>query len=132
MQLNLKSQATLNHDYLATLYTEQMSIGARIRQLRVESKLSGEKFGDLCGVSKGMVSQWESDTSTPPTDRLVELKKHLNFSFDWLIGGDEVDRKIMAVHAAMQSMPEYKKDMIVQASNSLAEQPKPNHNNGTQ
>lgn len=64
-----------------------MSIGARIRQLREHHNLSGEKFGELCGVTKGMVSQWESDTSTPPTDRLRELKKHLSFSLDWLIDG---------------------------------------------
>ena len=40
------------------------------------------------GVSKGMVSQWENNIVTPPMDRLIELHKHLDFSFDWLLTGD--------------------------------------------
>jgi len=103
-----------------------MSIGARIRQLREQNKLSGERFGELCGVTKGMVSHWESDTSTPPTDRLIELRKHLIFSMDWLINGDKIDNKIMSVCMAMQNMPEYKKDALVITSNSFIEQPKSN------
>jgi transcriptional regulator with XRE-family HTH domain len=87
MLLNYKSQAPLNHARLVYLYTSKMSIGARIRKLREENELSGEKFGELCGVTKGMVSQWESDIVTPPTDRLIEIKKHLDFSYDWLISG---------------------------------------------
>lgn len=100
-----------------------MTIGARIRQLREKHGLSGEKFGALCGVTKGMVSHWESDTSDPTVDRLIELRKHLNFSLDWLINGDHVDNKIMTVCTVMQTLPEYKKDMIVTASHTLSEQP---------
>lgn len=129
MPLNIKSQAPLNHSNLVCLYTGFMSIGARIRQLREQNGLSGEKFGEICGVTKGMVSQWESDTSTPPTDRLVELRKRLVFSMDWLINGDKIDNKIMSVCMAMQTMPEYKKDAIVATSNSFLEQSK---HNGTQ
>lgn len=129
MRLNNKSQASLNRDCLILLYTDGMSIGARIRQLRERNGLSGEKFGELCGVTKGMVSQWESDTSTPPTERLIELRKHFLFSLDWLINGDKIDNKIMSVCIAMQDMPEYKKDALVATSNSFLEQPK---HNGTQ
>lgn len=87
MQLNHKSQAPLNPHCLLTLYSTNMTIGARIRQLRKQYKLSQEKLGELCGVTKGMVSQWESDIVTPPTDRLIELNKQLDFSFDWMLKG---------------------------------------------
>lgn len=123
MALNYKSQAHLNHNGLIWLYTASMSIGARIRQLREQNKLSGEKFGELCGVTKGMVSQWESDTSTPSTDRLIELRKHLVFSMDWLISGDQIDNKIMDVCTYMQKMTEYSKDILVAASHKLSERP---------
>lgn len=73
---------------LAFLYADPMSIGSRLRQLRKANKLSGEKFGELCGVTKGAVSQWESDQVAPPTDRLLELRTHLPFSFDWLLDGE--------------------------------------------
>lgn len=64
-----------------------MSIGIRFRQFRQHLGLSQEKIGELVGVTKGMVSQWECDTVTPPMDRLIELRKHHEFSFDWLLTG---------------------------------------------
>lgn len=89
MLLNIKSQALLNHQNLVCLYTSGMTTGARIRQLREQHRLSGEKFGELCGgLTKGAISQWESDLVTPPVDRLVELKKHLDFSIDWIYTGN--------------------------------------------
>lgn len=101
------------------LYASRMSIGSRIRQLRKANGLNGDQFGDLCGVTKGMVSQWESDLVTPPTDRLLELRGKLNFSFDWLLEGTEgystTDPKIIATVKAMENTAEYVKDAAVQA-----------------
>jgi transcriptional regulator with XRE-family HTH domain len=87
--LNIESQAELNQHCLDCLYTAFMSIGARIRQLREANKLSGEKFGELCGVTKGAVSQWESDDVTPPIDQLIKIKQHLNFSIDYIYTGEK-------------------------------------------
>src|SRR5512135_614713 len=111
MMLNIESQALLNLGCLTSLYDAHMSIGARIRQLRQANGLSGEKFGELCGVTKGLVSQWESDQVTPTTDRLLELNKHLSFSFDWLLNGIDSystsDPKLVAVCKAMETRAEY-------------------------
>jgi transcriptional regulator with XRE-family HTH domain len=85
--LNKYSQAPLNHHGLRHLYHARMSVGARIRQLRNSLGLSGERFGELMGVSKGMVSQWESDDGIPSTERLMLLRKHVDFSLDWLLFG---------------------------------------------
>lgn len=117
--LNEISQATLNLRHLAGLYSVVMTIGARIRQLRTQNKLSGEKFGELCGVTKGAISQWESDMTTPPVDKLLDLRQKLDFSFDWLLSGNTnyttSDPKIIAVAIAMQPQAEYVKDAAVQA-----------------
>lgn len=80
-----------------------MNIGARIRQLRERNSLSQEKFGELCGVSKASVSQWEIGISTPPTDRLIALRNHLEFSFDWLIAG-EVDSNFALTRPSIQKL----------------------------
>ena len=85
MGLNDECQATLNPPGLGVLYLMGMSIGARIRQLRQSNGLTQEKFGELCEVTKGMVSQWESDSTIPPTDRLLKLRQHLVFSIDELL-----------------------------------------------
>lgn len=87
--LYTKSQACLDPERLGFLYSAQMNIGTRLRQLRTSRSLSQDKLGELCGVTKGMVSQWELNIVTPPTDRLLELHKHLEFSFDWLLNGEE-------------------------------------------
>lgn len=97
--LNTKSQASLNHGNLDGLYNPTMSIGERIKKLRKQNDLSGDKFGELCGVSKGMVSQWESDIVTPPVDRLLLLQKSLEFSIDWIYTGkisiaDEISQRL--------------------------------------
>lgn len=66
-----------------------MSIGSRIRQLRLAHKLSGEAFGALCDVTKGRVSQWESGHGLPSIETLIKLREQLPFSFDWLLQGED-------------------------------------------
>lgn len=99
-----------------------MTLGARIRQLRTQNQLSGDKFGELCGVTKGAVSQWESDLVKPPIDKLLELlelRKHISFSFDWLIGGEDTfttsNPKIGAAMMVMEQSPVYVQEAAVSA-----------------
>ena len=89
--------------FIESLYNLRMTIGTRIRQLRERNTLSQEKFGDLCGVSKASVSQWEIGIATPPTDRLIALRKHLEFSFDWLIVG-EIDSNFALTRSSIQKL----------------------------
>lgn len=104
-----------------------MSLGARIRQLRQHFKYSQETFGELCGgVTKGTVSQWESDISNPPIERLKEFKRRgHDFSFDWLLDGSipcaYEPSPEARVYAAMQDMSASDKYMVVKICNSIAE-----------
>lgn len=103
--LNIRRQVLLNHCGLDRLYTYDMSIGARLRQLRKSMNLSGEEFGEILGVSKGAISQWENNDVTPPTDKMVELQKRITFSLDWLYTGrystaEEISRKLGASERA--------------------------------
>ena len=106
-----------------------MSIGARLRQLRKANKLSGERFGDLCGVTKGTVSQWESDLTTPMLDRLIDLHKHLDFSFDWLLDGKETqatayttsDPTLVKMLQVLEPRAEYLKDAAYKAAITTCE-----------
>ncbi len=99
----LQSQLIIDNALIESLYNLTMTIGARIRQLRERNTLSQEKFGDLCGVSKASVSQWEIGIATPPTDRLVALREHLVFSFDWLIAG-EIDNNFALTRPSIQKL----------------------------
>jgi len=101
-----------------------------MRQLRKENELSQEKFGDLCGVSKGMVSQWESDLVTPPVDRIILLRRHINFSTDWLLFGENLEySKIdqIAIGIAHQLSAEERK-VWYRIGDKLAEPQEDNNN----
>jgi len=145
ISLNNKSQVFLNSIGLAAFYYADMSIGGRFRQLRQHLDLSGEQMGELMGVTKGMVSQWESDSTTPPADRLIALAQQHPFSLDWLLRGVGQmlpvgmyisDRRIMAAVKAMEPLPEYGKDQVIKSVIEVAELiaqaqlPKPNGTNG--
>lgn len=112
--LNVKCQAALNDKCLMMLYADEMSIGARIIQLRKAhkpKKLSQEALGGLCGVSKSAVCQWESGATEPDVTTLVKLRSRLVFSLDWLLTGEgemgavyRGDALINRVVAAMRGM----------------------------
>ncbi|MEO7465342.1 MAG: helix-turn-helix transcriptional regulator [Nitrosospira sp.] len=63
-------------------------MGPRLIQLRRRYKLNQSRLGELCGVTKAAVSQWETGVSTPEIKKLIELRSKLLFSLDWLITGE--------------------------------------------
>lgn len=97
--------------------------------------MNQEQLGELCGVTKGMVSQWELDIVTPPTDRLLELHKKLAFSFDWLLNGDTVysttNPKIGSAMMVMEQSADYVQEAAVQAVLTTCELAKRAKANGT-
>lgn len=99
-----------------------MSIGSRIRQLRLAHKLSGEAFGALCDVTKGRVSQWESGHGLPSIETLIKLREQLPFSFDWLLQGEDTsvaytttDPRIVQLLQALEPAAPYVKEAAVEA-----------------
>lgn len=132
--LNNYSQVPLNPLGLALLYPAGMSIGTRLRQLRESKGWNQDELGERMGnVSKRMVSQWENDQGTPTTERLLLLREHIDFSFDWLLSDQSVyttrDPKLVAVLHALEDRPEYVKDAAVKAvltNCELADQAKSN------
>lgn len=69
-----------------------VSLGSRIKDLRVENGLTQEELAEnlnkLFGVSinKGMISKWESNKSEPRLDYTKNLAEYFNVSLDFLIG----------------------------------------------
>jgi transcriptional regulator with XRE-family HTH domain len=63
-------------------------MGPRLIQLRRRYKLSQARLGELCGVSKAAVSQWETGGAMPEIKKLLELRTQLDFSLDWLLTGE--------------------------------------------
>ncbi len=63
-------------------------MGPRLIQLRRRYELNQSQLGELCGITKAAISQWETGVSTPEIKKLIELRSKLDFSLDWLITGE--------------------------------------------
>lgn len=58
----------------------------RIKILRQKTGLSQGKFGQIFGVSREAVSQWEAGKARPDQRKLEEMKERWGVSLDWLSG----------------------------------------------
>ena len=57
----------------------------RLRELRIEKKISQLELGKLVNTSKMAVSHWESGHSEPSISQLISLSLFFNVSVDFLI-----------------------------------------------
>lgn len=64
-----------------------MTIGERIRLLRMEKGLSQEGLADALDVTRQAVSRWETDASLPDIDKLIGLCDLFGVSLDYLVRG---------------------------------------------
>lgn len=64
-----------------------MNIGERITALRKEKKISQTELAKRLNVSRQAVSKWEQGTSSPDTDRLIQLAEILGTEVEYLATG---------------------------------------------
>lgn len=67
-----------------------MKLSEKITKLRKEKNLSQEDLGNEINVSRQAISKWESEQTKPDIDKLKDLAKYFNVSFDYLLN-DELD-----------------------------------------
>lgn len=58
----------------------------RLKDLRMEEKLSVEKLAKNIGVSKAAISRWENGLQIPNIVYLVLIAKYFNVTTDYLCG----------------------------------------------
>ena len=62
-----------------------MSLGQRLKQVRVEKGFSQADVADFLNISRQSISRWETDKAYPDIDNLVELSKYYEISIDELL-----------------------------------------------
>lgn len=62
-----------------------INIGKRIKEIRVESGLSQERFGDILSVSQDTISLWEKGKSAPTAEYLIAIAKQFDVSVDYIL-----------------------------------------------
>jgi len=58
----------------------------RLKYLRIENKLSQEELAKKINTTKGTVSNYENEYSTPSNETLKDLANILNTTTDYLLG----------------------------------------------
>lgn len=64
----------------------ESKIAQRIKEIRLENKLSQSNFGKTISVSQDTISLWEKGKSLPNTEFIIEICKKYNVSADYLLG----------------------------------------------
>ena len=59
-----------------------MSIGTKIKELRLEKGLSQQKLGKAIGVSQKAIDYWERNVNEPKASYIIALVKTFDISFD--------------------------------------------------
>lgn len=60
-------------------------IAKRIKEIRVENKLSQKQFGEALSVSQDTVSLWENGKSLPTAEFIIAICKTFQVSADYLL-----------------------------------------------
>ena len=63
-------------------------LGENILKLRKEANLSQEALGDIVGVTRQTISNWELEETAPNPEQLKLLSKAFNISIDDLLNND--------------------------------------------
>lgn len=61
-------------------------LSQKLFEIRKKRKLSQENLAEIIGVSRQAIQKWESGTSRPDSDNLLQLARALNVSIDTLLG----------------------------------------------
>lgn len=63
-------------------------LGENILRLRKEANLSQEALGDIIGVTRQTISNWELEEAAPNSEQLKLLSKAFNVSIDDFLNND--------------------------------------------
>ncbi len=72
-----------------------MSFGGNLQYLRKQKNITKEELAEQLAVSRKSVSKWESDTSTPEMDKLIQICDMFQCSMDALLRGDVKEKDIV-------------------------------------
>ena len=60
-----------------------------LKEIRLEKNVSQIKLAEAIGVSKGIVSMWETGQREPTLSSLVSLADYFGVSLDYLVGREQ-------------------------------------------
>lgn len=74
-----------------------MEIGHRIKKARESAGLTQTALAKACGVSRGLVGQWESHIKKPGRDNITKIAEATSVSVGFLLGTEEFDQSTLTI-----------------------------------
>lgn len=74
--------------------SENMSLSARLKQLRMQTGLSQKEFAEKIKLAYAQYNRYERGDNIPNAETLSRLADALNISVDYLLEGEEKDAAI--------------------------------------
>ena len=78
-----------------------MTLGEKMKMLRMQKCLSQERLAEQLGVSRQAVTKWEADQTTPSADHLIALAGLYEVSLDMLVNTSHTE------HEEYKNTPKY-------------------------
>lgn len=76
-----------------------MTIGERIKKLRLEHNMTQEELGEKIGAIKQTVHKYENGTITNiPTEKIETIAKVFGVSASYIMGWDDTEPETIAAH----------------------------------
>jgi transcriptional regulator with XRE-family HTH domain len=106
-----------------TIIINGMEWHQRVKRRRQELGLNQQQLADRIGVEQSAVSHWETGKRVPVhLSQFDRIAKALECSTAWLLFGVTTpkDQRVAHVLEVMEKLPDYKVDVIVQVTDTLA------------
>ncbi len=71
-------------------YNLFMIIAVKIKELRIEKKLTQKELAEMVGCSPSMVTRWEKGECEPTATAILKLSEALDCSTDYLLGKKDI------------------------------------------
>ena len=68
-------------------YLNQIEMGKRIREVRIKSCMTVERFAEVLMVSDQAVYKWQRGQTTPDILKIAQISEEFHVSTDFLIKG---------------------------------------------
>ena len=81
---------------------EKISIGKRIRKIRLEKGMTTKEFGQLFNATDSNVSSWEKGRTSPNPERLNLIAKIGNVTIDELLRGSKIEYAVSLCNSLIQ------------------------------
>ena len=72
---------------------DMVRIGAFLKELRVQSRMTQEQLGEKLGVTNKTISRWECGTYLPPVEMLKELSDLYGLTINEIISGQRLNEE---------------------------------------